>query len=286
MNTILVLTDFSKSAACAAEAGLVLSEKLRTDLLLFNTCVDYATIPSYSGGVWIVDEFSERKNQSKLGLAMLAEGLESLCDQLDPHDRRPGIYWQSEDSDLGLNVAEIIRERAIELVVMGARSETIDDFPTGWDTNSVIKNTTRPILVIPFPTDLKGICKVIFATDFDESDIKAVHFLTKLGKLFNYQIEIIHISGPETHVRTKIIKEEAFKKQIAELKYHGLTYLEVKGEDVVDKLNHIVRDNGCGLLAMLHHQYPFFVRIFKHSQTKKVLSNQKIPLLIFPSKMQ
>jgi hypothetical protein len=36
MKTILVLTDFSENAACAAEAGLMLSGKLHTDFLLYN----------------------------------------------------------------------------------------------------------------------------------------------------------------------------------------------------------------------------------------------------------
>jgi hypothetical protein len=55
VKKILVLTDFSANATCAAEAGLILSGKLHTDLLLFNTYIDYATMPSYGGGGCIVD---------------------------------------------------------------------------------------------------------------------------------------------------------------------------------------------------------------------------------------
>lgn len=286
MKTILVLTDFSKNAACAAEAGLMLSAKLHTDILLFNTYIDYATMPSYAGGVWIVDEFSDRKKHSKLGLGMLMEGMELLSDKLGPDDRRPAIHCQADDCDLGLDVADIIQQNDIELVVMGASScAAPDDFAAGADTDAVINNVTRPVLIIPAPTNLNQVRKVMFATDYSKIDIKAIHYLAKLGKLFSYQLEIIHITGPGKGT-SKSANELAFHEQIAKLDYQGLTYREAGGKDIINSLNSLITETGAHLLAMSHRQYPFFIRIFKHSIAKKALSRLKVPLLIFPSNMK
>ncbi|MFA6245862.1 MAG: universal stress protein [Mucilaginibacter sp.] len=284
MKTILTLTDFSENAACAAKAGLVLSAKLKTDLLLFNTYIDYATLPYESGGGWDVDDFSLRKQHSVQGLESLTEGLESIAVKLlEPAGHKPTVQFQSSNCDLGMKVAEIIKAQNIELVVMGARSKHPDDPLPGADTSAVIKNTSRPVLVVPTKTDLYQIRKIIFATNFDESDLKAIRYLMKLGKLMNYQLHITHVSKPGEDKITA--KEQAFKEQLELLNYQGLNYRKVNGKDLVARLNELTAEDGPAILAFLHHQLSFMIRLFSRSKTKAALARQRTPLLIFPSKM-
>ncbi|MCO5948174.1 universal stress protein [Mucilaginibacter flavidus] len=285
MKKILVLTDFSANATCAAEAGLMLSGKLHTDLLLFNTYIDYATMSSYGGAGWIIDEFTERKKSSLRGLESLTEGLEYFSCELEPDNRKPVISFELNDCSLEMDVADILVKNEVELIVMGARSHDRDDALYGDDTNSIVNHVTRPVLIVPAKTDLKQIRKAVFATDFDEADFKAIHYLVKLGKLFHYQLEIIHVIKPDQKAAGQSAKALAFKEKLTKLKYQGLTYHEAGGEDVINRLNHLCTETGAGLLALLHHQRPFFARLFTHSKTKKALSELKVPLLVFPSKM-
>lgn len=167
---------------------------------------------------------------------------------------------------------------------MGARSLHPDDPLTGSDTSAVIRNATRPVLVMPQKADLRQIRKVIFATDFDESDLMAIHYLMNLGKLLNYQLDIIHVSKPGKH---KIAaKELDFQEQLNQLHYQGLNYRKVNGKDLVTRLNELASEDGPAILALLHHQVPFFFRLFTPSKTKTALARQLTPLLIFPSNMQ
>jgi len=284
MKSILILTDFSKNAASAAEAGLMLSGKLHTDILLFNSYIDYSTMASYSGGAWIVDEYKERQKQSKLGLDTLIEGLESLVGELDPGDRKPAIYSESDDNDLGMDVAEMLKQKDIELVVMGARSGCDADVLYGYDTSSVIKNSTKPIFVIPAKTNLKQIRKIIFATDFGVADIEAIQYLVKLCKLFDYQIDIVHVTDGSKAEDAKIKNKVIFENDLSKIHYPGLSYQIISGKDVAQELAHVVEKEGAAVLALLHHQYSFFNRLFRHSDTKAVLAHHHIPLIVFPSK--
>jgi nucleotide-binding universal stress UspA family protein len=264
MKKILVLTDFSANATSAAEAALILSGKLHTDLLLFNSYIDYATKSSYGGAGWIVDEFTERKKKSKQSLELLMDGLESLSNELEPENRKPAIDYDFNDCNLEMDVADALY---------------------GDDTNSIVDHATRPVLIVPAKTDLKQIRKVLFATDFDEGDFKAIHYLMKLGKLFHYLLEIIHVIKPDEEEAGQSSRALAFKEQLAQLKYQGLSYHEVNGKDVVSRLNYLSTETGAGMLALVHHQRSFFARVFAHSETKKALAKQKLPLLVFPSKM-
>jgi nucleotide-binding universal stress UspA family protein len=283
MKSIIVLTDFSANAACAAETALILAGKLRADILLYNTCIAYETTPLFAGGTLVDEVFLTNQLNSKIGLEYLAKRLKLLSFHLRAADYKPAIAIQSDASDLVLDAANIISQNNVELVVMGAHSDIADDFMPGEDTYTIIKNSPHPVLVIPADTDIAAIHKVIFATDFDEADINAIHYLVKLCKLFNYQLEIIHIA--QTIIQqVEGAKEHAFKKQLARLKYPGLTYQKVNGEEVVDTLNYLIEQSGPAILSMLHQSHSFLARVFEHSETKTALSKQKIPLLVFPSK--
>ena len=285
MKKILVLTDFSANATCAAEAALVLSGKLHTDLLLFNTYVDYATMPSYGGGAWKVNEITDRQKKSVQGLKLLMEGLESLSNELEPDDLKPVVDFDLSDCNLEIDVADILNNNEVELIVMGARSHEPREALYGEDTNSIINHAIRPVLIVPAKTDLKQIRKIIFATAFEEADFKAIHYLVKLGKLFHYQLEIIHVVKPDQKSLEESPEALVFKLQLAQLNYQGLSYHEVEGKNVIERLNYLSTETGPAILALLHHQRSFFGRLFAHSETKRALATQKVPLLVFPSRM-
>ena len=252
-------------------------------MLLFNTYINYQTITAYGGGGWVVDEFTERKHKSKLGLEALTEGLESLSYHLDPGDRQPVITSESDDSDLGLDVVELIKTKNVELVVMGARSGDKDSFMFGADTNAVIEYSTRPILIVPSGTNIKMLHKIILATDFEDADMKAIHYLAKLGHLLHCQLEVIHVRCSSSECDKN---KKALEAQLSTIKYTGLKYHEVNGKEVVDRLNRLVKDELGSMLAMVHVQNSFFIRLFQHSMVRKALSHQNTPLLVFPSKME
>ncbi|HVW13281.1 MAG TPA: universal stress protein [Mucilaginibacter sp.] len=282
MKNILVLTDFSKNAASAAEAGLLLAGKMHTDLLLYNTYIDYQTIASYGGGGWIVDEFSERKNKSRIGLDSLIEGLESLSGQLDAGDRKPNIYAESDDNDLAIDMVDLINTKNIEMIVMGARSDTADDYMFGADTNAVIGYATRPVLITPAGTELRNQHRIVFATDFEDADMEAIHFIARIAKSFYYKVEIVHVSDNDKNGCDE--KEKDFQIRLAKVKYLGMQYYRIKGKNVIDELNQFIDDIPGTILAMTHVQNSFLIQLFQHSMVKKALANQKAPLLIFPSK--
>ncbi|CAN5293172.1 hypothetical protein BH09BAC6_BH09BAC6_22030 [soil metagenome] len=286
MKTILVLTDFSENATCAAKAGLNLCEKLHTDLILFNTYINYATMGAYGGGGWIVDEFTGRKKNSKQGLELLSKDLEILNNELEAGGYKPVISFDLNDCDLQMDVADILSQNDIELIVMGARSHPKDEALYGADTTSIVNHANCPVLIIPAKTDLKQLQKMIFATDFDEAEWKAIHYLVKLGKLFRYQLEIVHVIKPDQKANGQNGKAAAFKEQLAQLNYPGLTCKELEGSDVINTLNDVCSATGPNLLALMHHQRSFFARLFAHSETKKALAEQHVPMMVFPEKMK
>jgi nucleotide-binding universal stress UspA family protein len=286
MKQILIPTDFSDNAVHAAKAAVMLSAKLNANILLFNNYVDIPVIPHYAGGPWVADDLIQLKNESNAELQNLAQELDPLIAQSDHEQRKLSIHTQCGEGNLGDNIAAIIHEQDIELVVIGARSDsTIDHFLYGSETSLIIDKSTRPVFIIPPKAGFQKLQKVLFATNFDEADIKAIDYLAKLSKLFDFQLEIVHVNLMGKAENSKNEQKLDFIKQLLNLKYQNTTYKEILGKDVINRLNSHCDETEVDVLAMMHHHYTPFMRMLKQSTSKKALSQQKIPLLIFSSKM-
>lgn len=240
MKTILVLTDLSANAMPAAKAACMLSGVMNTNLLLLNTCADIPLQAGYSdmpGGPWLVDDFMEWDKERKADLQKYAATLDPYIAKLDPSKRKPSVHCQYADGTLADNAVTLTQTKNVELIAMGApHSSRLDHFLTGSDTAAVINNVNRPVLVVPTGYKLKRIKRVVFATDYNDADIKALHYLVKLGRLFNFHLEVVHVSVPGEDKTLAADKEKTFLS-LQQITYDPISYKEIGGKDAVKRLN-------------------------------------------------
>lgn len=285
MKSLLILTDFSENAEHAAKAAVLLSQHLHTNILLYNSCLVVPVTPYYAQGVLVAENDLWWHAESKRRLERLAELLEPE-DPAATGQFSPIINLQCGEGNLGENVADIIKHQSIELIVMGSKtSSTFDHILYGSDTNSVIKHTTRPVLVIPQSADLTNIKKITFATDFSNGDITAIHYLVELGRVLHFNMEIVHVSVFGENDSKNDEQGKIFVSQVNKLNYANIVYKDIRGKDVINGLNHHCAANGSDILAVVHYQGSFFSGLVHQSTTKEALSHQKVPLLVIPSKM-
>jgi len=285
MKAILVLTDFSANAENSAKTAVYLASKLKTNLFLFNTCVDVPVMTAYGGGPWIVDEILERRNQGTNKLKLLKTRLADTIARCDHHDYHPTIHTECGEGGLGINVEEIISERDVEMVIMGASiTKPISHLLTGDAVTKVINHANRPILIIPQHVELQNIKNVMFATDFNEEDHAALSYLSQIGLKLQFHVELVHINlyneKPIVPFEKKIFMDEVFSAG-----YSNVSFKEMNGKELPGKLAAFCEQQNIDMLAMMHHQQPFFMRLFQHSTTSQILSRQNIPLFVFPSGM-
>jgi nucleotide-binding universal stress UspA family protein len=286
MKTILVPTDFSENAENAAKAAVLLCSKLDANMLLFNSYFSKPVTPQYAGGPWVVDELKELENESTENLREQASELEKLLAKISKGERTPVIKVRCGEGSLGDSITDTLNHREIEMIVIGARADSgINHIFYDSDTSSIIDRATCPVFILPPDADLRKLKKLVFATDFDEADILAVDYLFKLSKLFDFKLEVVHINLFGKNEHAKVEDKTEFIKHLMSLKLPINTYKEIMGNDIVGRLERYCEETGADTLALVHHQYSLFMRLLKQSTSKKALSQQKIPLLIFSSKM-
>ncbi len=284
MKTILILTDFSKNAEHAALSSVMLVEKLNEAVFLYHTYYDSPLIGAYARGSMIVDEFSLLEKESVTKLNRLAVHLRTAIRHSSVQNFRPEIDFQCGEGSLGNNVAAILKEKEIELIVMGASARsTVHNLFFGSDTLSVIENSSRPVLIIPAKGEISKIQKVTLATAFELEDLNAITYLVQLGKILHYELDIVHVS---LHGHTdELVKGKAIRTHIDAIKQNNITYHEIHGKDVIHRLNNLCKANGSDMLALVHHQHGFFSNIFNKSNAEEAVLTHRIPLMVIPAAM-
>ncbi|CAN5180136.1 hypothetical protein BH09BAC6_BH09BAC6_36900 [soil metagenome] len=288
MKKILVMTDFSENAANAASNAVSLSEKLHTNIILFNAYVEAPVLlDNYGAGPWGPDGITDWESESMEKLQNLAQAIKPAESAKSKDGWTPAIQVQSGEGSPGAAVTQMLKSNDVELLAIGARSDApFDHFFNGSDTSAVIHHSTRPVLILTQRNSLKNTKKVIFATDYDPADIRALRYLVHLGKVLNYHLAVVHINvrGKEKALSNK--NEAEFLKQAAKFNYPHLSFKEVQGVDVITRLNTLCREEEADILALIHHKHSLFMRLVEPDITKKAMKNQKTALLVIPSEME
>jgi len=282
MKKILVLTDFSENARRATEAAVPLAGKLHANIILFNTYVSEPVMSEYGGAPWPVDQLMWA-DEGKEKLKFLKEDLEELVHQLPAGDHRPSIDDRHDLGTLGGQVKKLLQREQVELIIMGARTgKAWEHLLMGSDTSAVIEHTNRPVLIHPESRPLKTLKKVTLATDFDQADQKAVHYLTRIGRIFGFSLDIVHVSLWGKNPVSDSLKI-AFKQQVAKYNFPAISYHEVGGKDLIKRLNQLCAINGSDLLVLVHDRHNWLNRLLKQNQAQALLDDQQLPVLIVPA---
>jgi len=264
----LIPTDFSENAFHAAAYALTLvKEKPGSSIHLLHVIAPVVTDP-----LIIPDIEKEAANS----LEEILEDLKSRCSICHfSHSIRIG-----ETSTEITNVAE---EWNPGIIVMGIRGlGKKSRFLFGSNTISLINKSSRPILVIPEGSAFRSPRKIVFGTDYYDSDLDALHQLLPIANAFNSEIIITHIFEESDEEQSEqammnFMSGEIFKK----IQYPRIEYQIYKSSNVALGIKHFCEFTEADLLVLSARKRNVFQKLFQNSITKDTSYNSDIPLLIF-----
>ena len=275
MKTVLFPTDFSTGAENAFNYAVSLCDKLKAKLILFNSF----HMPTYASEVPVNDDVEER-------LMNIAE------DELLKLENK--AISQTKNIEVkcmvnyGLAVDTIIsaaEEKKVNLIIMGTKGAGgLKEILIGSNAAAVLEKAPCPVLVIPEKAQFKNIDKIVFATDYRDSDFFAIASLTQIASLFNAEIMIVHVSQvapTEDHERDllKWYREELKKK--TNVDYKNISFHDLVGGNVEYELEDFIKKNKVNMLALSMRKRNIFSKLFGKSLTKKMAYHSNTPLLTF-----
>ncbi len=276
MKTILYPTDCSEHSIPALLYAYNLSNKLQADLIVLHVF----DIPSFPGTSMIRSLQQIEKN-----------AFEEHQEVLNTYCKKHLSYMPSR-SNVRIEVVKNIsitegilaktKELQVDMLIIGMTDKHSNrGVLTGDIAKELITRSLCPLLVVPNNFHAEPIKRIVYATDFEESDILAIDKLTEVALPFQSKINVIHIStkdNDEERNQFAWFKEMVLQK----VKYKNIEFNLVISDNIYEKLKTYLHDIKADLVVLLEREdIGMFKKLFHRDLVKQLESHTDIPLLSF-----
>lgn len=289
MIQILVPVTFTDKSYNALTYALTLAGKLPSRVVIlhcFSAYVSLAEIDEETGESILKGPektvLQEREQKAR-------NELRNLCDktvaEMTPVQKEnillEGLLEYGYPEDV---IPQFGDRMGADVIVMGTKSkgETIKEL-LGSVTSDVIKKSVSPVLSVPVNSsvDLEKLSKILFLTDFGDSDYISLHKLIRLITPFKTQIHAVHFQQrpPDKH---ELRRMESFRDYcFATYRNHELLFKHESASNYIQSLEDYSSKNHITLIAMTRRRRSIVSKWFSPSITRKTLFSTDIPLLVF-----
>lgn len=186
-KNVLLATDFSDASAHALQSAAVITESNDGDLFVLHVVPPepHVAVPLDPLPIELDDLYQRGKH----GLKKL-----SAAEPLT-HLRHEEILKRGEIGDV---VAEVIRQRRIDLLVLGTHGKTgFRKIVLGSVAEELFRGATCPVLTVgPAASPNRHIRRVLFATDFGPSSIQALPYALDFANKVDGELFLLHLVTP------------------------------------------------------------------------------------------
>lgn len=291
IRRILVPFDFSEPSINACDFAIGLAAKLKAEIKLlysyFNPIVISEPYLEDSSYIFQMDKVvgniaAEAKSQMTRMIAKIKQQAEK-----EGSGRIKISYHLDRGSpdDVILNFAESWDPGVIVMGTKGTGKASVNYL--GGVTKKIIAKTQVPVLVVPQQYIYRGIhyiSKVLYATNFDDSDFKALRTLMTLLRPFNVRIYCVHIATEEETTFDNVKMNNLKEHLKTEFNDYNLNCDLIQRDDVLQGLEDYIEDKEIDLLALTTRKRGVIERLFNPSLAKQMLFHTNIPLFVFHSR--
>lgn len=287
MKKILVPVDFSEHTANICHFALEIAKKTGAEIRLFHAYFDYAIL---TGGSFPYPlegtEFFSQDTLFQIRESALAEMLElesRLKKQLT--DEKIENVWIVHTLTGGIPEEEIMNIAETynpDLIVIGTRGKGQKDMLTGRITSRVVMNATCRVLTVPYGAEYKGINRILYATDFNDENVRDIQRLIDLVNDYNPVIHCVHVNL-EKDSGADMEKMEQLRNHFSDPGLsEKLLFTIIEEEDFLQAIDNYVSAHQIDMIAIIRHRKGFIRRLFSKDRTRELLFHSHLPLYIFP----
>ncbi len=288
VKKILVPIDFSDHSINACYYAIGLAAIFKAEIRLFHSyylpVLDSSMMESSTLISTTIDEhISNIKENAENNILHLQKKLEAQLKQQNITNVQ--IEYNLSTGFANDEIYREYKEYKPDLIIMGtgARNEETKKIH-GSISAEIVEHVKVPVLTIPsIPgyKDISSLKRIVYVTNFDESDFRAIHKLLYLISPFKMEVFCIHVASGLNEKWDEIKLEglrEHFKKA-----YIGpeINVEIIKSDNPVLAIDEYIKQNNIDVVAMVSHKRNFFSRIFNPSIIKKIMIHGHTPMLVF-----
>lgn len=177
-------------------------------------------------------------------------------------------------------IADCSRDEAIDLVVLGTHgADGFGGWLLGTNASEISSRCNCPVLVIPEDVSFNSPRRILFLTDYSDSDFQSIYLTTQYFKRFRPEIVIAHV---EIDSKQEEERFDRFAEQvITSMPYDRFKFELLSSGNVEDAVERFLATHECDVVVVSMRRRNFFDRLTGHSTSKRMLRHAKLPMLVF-----
>jgi nucleotide-binding universal stress UspA family protein len=281
MKNILVLTDFSGTAYQALFYISRLMKHREACFQILNTFSENTPLQGPGIGQTMAKPLSARQEEESWESLRRTAHKIRLDQQNPKHEFRTMVR---QDTLAGA-VSKILREQAVDLVVMGNKgTSAVKNVFLGSNALRIIgANLKCPILLVPEEAGEEIPMEIAFATDYNQPYYADVlKPLIFISKLCSAAIRIVHINE-EARLSPNQLQHLDKLKDIFGQTAHTLHWMpDFRTKTLA--IHSFIQKHHMGMLAMVRHRHDFLAGLQHEPVIRKIQFMVEVPFLILPDR--
>jgi len=274
LNHILFPTDFSKNAERALTFAAEIAAQTGARLTLFHASQETMDM---------APNFAKSKDET---IHDANTHFEKLIKSLKKEEQYKNLNISTilQSGQPTTSLLNKISEDKPGLVVMGTKGATGSrNAIFGSVTSNVIQKSEVPVLAVPYGSTIDKFKRIIFTTDYKEGDLVALEQTIDFAKLFNSEIEILHVS--EKQNLDSEIRFRGFRELVTSNVDYGNINFHLKYEDdFFPGMADYLVEHETSLMVMVRYKKTFWQKLAERDHSKEMAFYSKVPLLMLVGK--
>ena len=273
MKKILFPSDFSPAANNAFKYALEFASKFEAEIMVLHTF----NLPIVTDNQMFPENYMEIFNSTELAQFDYFKdkmvSIRQIADEVGFNQNK--LSHILLDGDLLFNIKKVVKEAAIDFVIMGTNGATgWTAFFIGSNTGAVVTAVSVPVLSIPLEAKFDKIDTIAFTTCYRTKDVDALKIVVDFASKINANVKCLHVKSSDSKLSEKDISE--FE---AHFKNDNVSFFILPSDHIQQTISDFLIGEGIDMLAMLTYKRNFFVAFFDHSLTQKLSYNLATPIL-------
>ncbi|NGM66195.1 universal stress protein [Sphingobacterium sp. SGR-19] len=278
MKTIIITTDFSKTASNAARYATKMAEATGVNHIILYHAYDNLTVVTDLPMTDIAPP--PVKEQSLANL----ETVKAELEQILGGNNRISIHLVTNNVPLLRGIEEIAEEYQADLVVAGTTGRSnLEQVLIGSNTSNLASSLKLPLLIIPADANYEPIHKIVFACD-----LRKVSHSTPIAEIslwlerLGAKLLVLNVTSEGKHTTSETVTELHNMHSLLDgfhPEYHYTT-----SDDIAEEIEDFAEDHDAGLIITIPRSHDFFERLFRKSVSKQLIKKSDIPLLLLKEK--
>lgn len=275
MKKILVPYDFTNVSQYALDFACQIAKKWDAYIMLLNV-IEHPTSDSFKTmGVQETESPATAVYMKKM-IETIEGKLHNVVLEADHADDK--INYKIQIGNPFNSIIEQITEEKSDLVIVGTEgSEGLNEFFVGSNAEKIVRKAACPVISLKNPVKAEEIKKLVFASDFQNTDSSLVDKVVALQKFFEAELNIVKINTPASFTSTRHDTRQ-MEEFVEKFNIENCTIDIYNYKNEEDGIIYFAEDIEADMIALGTHQRRGLGHFLAGSIAEDVVNHASIPV--------